>query len=349
MGLRAVILGLGLALASLPVEAVTLVDSVGVNAPGNQADSTGLGAVAYGYQIGKFEVLNSQYVAFLNAVAKTDPYGLYASQMSSAAEGGINRSGLSGSYVYSLKLGYANYPVIYASFYDAARFVNWLQNGQPTGGLNASTTEDGAYTFSGATTMGPRNPGARFALPGKDEWYKAAFYEPSGQGGSYWQYTTRANVLPNSRGPNASDANSANFYYDDGVANGINAGYAVTGSTTFNSSINYLTPAGGYSAAAGPWGTFDQGGNAREWLELGSDGSAYIAGDAWVPTDIAEMSSAGTIYLLGPGPTFESASIGFRVVIVPEPSVVGLSAIGLSVAWLLGRTGKGHVRRSGSC
>jgi formylglycine-generating enzyme len=329
-----VVIFLVLAGASRPALGLITPDLVPVGSPGNWDDYTGLGSVSYEYQVGKFEVMNSQYVAFLNAVAKSDPYGLYAPQMSSAAFGGINRSGTSGTYTYSVKAGFANYPALYMGYYDAARFVNWLHNGQPTGGLNASTTEDGVYTFTGATTVGPRNPGARFALPTKDEWYKAAFFEPSG-GGHYWLYPTRSDVLPTSRPPNASDANSANFYYDDGIANGVNGGFALTGSPTYVSSFNYLSLAGAYSAARGPWGTFDQGGNVREWLELGSDGLGYFAGDAWVQTSEYELSAPGSINSIFP--SFESGSIGFRIVAVPEPALGRLFALAVCLAWVVRR------------
>ena len=41
-------------------------DWVNVGNPGNTADSTGYGAVAYAYKIGKYEVTNAQYGEFLN-------------------------------------------------------------------------------------------------------------------------------------------------------------------------------------------------------------------------------------------------------------------------------------------
>ena len=47
----------------------------------------------------------------------------------------------------------------YVSFYDALRFANWLHNGQPSGPQDSTTTEDGAYTFSGIWTVGERNAG----------------------------------------------------------------------------------------------------------------------------------------------------------------------------------------------
>ncbi len=62
-------------------QATVTVDMVPVGNAGNEADDTGFGAVAYDYQIGKYEVTVSQYTAFLNAVAKTDQYGLYTIDM----------------------------------------------------------------------------------------------------------------------------------------------------------------------------------------------------------------------------------------------------------------------------
>jgi hypothetical protein len=64
---------------------------VTVGNPGNVADtryaSPGYGAVAYSYNIGKFEVTAGQYTVFLNAVAKTDTYGLYNGHMGNIGDG----------------------------------------------------------------------------------------------------------------------------------------------------------------------------------------------------------------------------------------------------------------------
>ena len=51
------------------------IDTVTVSNPGNAADTTGFGGVGYIYGIGKYEVTNSQYAAFLNAVGATDKIG----------------------------------------------------------------------------------------------------------------------------------------------------------------------------------------------------------------------------------------------------------------------------------
>ena len=60
-------------------------EMVTVGDPGNANDTggSGIGAVAYTYQIGKYDVTIGQYAAFLNAVAATDTYSLYNSSMGS--------------------------------------------------------------------------------------------------------------------------------------------------------------------------------------------------------------------------------------------------------------------------
>ena len=101
---------------------------------------------AYAYQIGKYEVTAGQYTEFLNAVADSDTYGLYSTLMGDILNYGANiqRTGSSPNYSYSVAADWANRPVNYVSFWDAARFANWLHNGQPTGPQGPGTTEDGA-------------------------------------------------------------------------------------------------------------------------------------------------------------------------------------------------------------
>ena len=71
------------------------------------------------------------------------------------------------AYTYSITGSYAqaaNVPIFDVTWCDAARFCNWLQNGQPTGAEGPGTTETGAYTLNGATggaalAVVNRNPG----------------------------------------------------------------------------------------------------------------------------------------------------------------------------------------------
>ena len=96
-----------LALVSVTVaQASVTVDFVDVGHAGNPNDTEAIpaGAVAYDYAMGTYEVTAGQYTEFLNAVAATDTYGLYALGMDLEwdTQGcNIIRSGESGSYTYS--------------------------------------------------------------------------------------------------------------------------------------------------------------------------------------------------------------------------------------------------------
>ena len=204
-----------------------------VGNPGNAADSTGFGAVADTYRISNHEVTNDQYTEFLNAVAATDTNGLYNSSMDTDARGGITRSGSSGSFTYAVKSGRDNNPVVYVSFFDAMRFVNWLENGQGSG-----STRKRAFTPSARELTKPAAASASFFLPSEDEWYKAAYHDATaGTSATYFDYPTGTDTVPYSDNPNSlntpDDTNTLNYFADDSLTNGYNGGFAVTGSRKF--------------------------------------------------------------------------------------------------------------------
>lgn len=142
----------------------------------SESGGDGYGAVGYEFNIGRTEVTLNQYTTFLNAVAATDTYGLYISSMATDLNiAGISRSGSSGSYSYAV-IGSGARPVSYVSWFDAARFTNWLHN-RATG---VASTETGAYPLNGATSgIISANVNAQYWIPTEDEWYKAAYYDPT--------------------------------------------------------------------------------------------------------------------------------------------------------------------------
>lgn len=73
----------GVAIPAAPAAATVIIDWVVVGDPGNAADtpatncfSASCGSVPSAYRIGKYEVTNAQYAAFLNAKAAADPLSL---------------------------------------------------------------------------------------------------------------------------------------------------------------------------------------------------------------------------------------------------------------------------------
>jgi len=164
---------------------------VNVNDRQNAASHVGFGAVAYDYKIGKYLVTNCEYVEFLNIVARTDIYSTYYNEATTGI--GINRNGTSGSYTYTIKTNYGNKPVLGVSWFECARYCNWLHNNK------ANITETGAYTLNGANTNAVvKNNDAKYHIPHPDEWYKAAYYKSGSQTAGYWAYPTQSNTLPSS-------------------------------------------------------------------------------------------------------------------------------------------------------
>lgn len=345
------------------------IDTVPVGNPNNAADPSdgdvvasgiqNFGAVGYEYRIGKYEVTNSQYVAFLNAVAAADPYGLYNPLMESsidgvAFEGGITRSGSSGSYTYAAKPGYENKPVVYVSYWDAARFANWLGTGTtegrtaPAAPLLPGAAYDLGFVANPALAAGNRLGGATIFLPSENEWYKAAFHQPSDAGGdtdNYWRYATGSNTQPTSATPGPG-LDRANYIFNDGIANGINGGYAVTQSTTFDSTQNYLTDVGAYGTGSESfYGTADQNGNVFEWNDsLASSGIfRVVRGGSWASDSSLFLRSS---YQNSNSPTVEDAGWGFRIASlapVPEPGTYAAMVGALALVVALGRR---HSRSS---
>lgn len=272
------------------------------------------GGVDYVYRISKYEVTNAQYAEFLTSVAPIDdPYSLFDFNMLIEQEGlGTQQS----PFVYTpVDPEVANYPVQHVDYWDAARFANWLSNGQ-----SSDDTETGAYLLDGTTGITTEIPmretSASVFLPSEDEWYKAAYYDPTlndGAGG-YWDFATQSNAQPTAEPP-PGGSNSANYNdFENTDGDPDRSGHAV-------GAPYYVSDVGAYSESSSYYGTFDQNGNVWEWVE-DSPTDVYWAtlrGNSWKGGPMDMNSSLIDNYIHfetdggNPGPSIAANTVGFRV------------------------------------
>jgi formylglycine-generating enzyme required for sulfatase activity len=213
-------------------------------------------------------------------------------------------------------------PVFDVTWLDAARFCNWLENGQPSGaGITEGpgTTETGAYTLNGAINWSQlmlitRNTGATYFIPSENEWYKSAYYKGGSTNAGYWLYPTQSNTAPINT-LSSSGTNNANFNDEFG--------------TGFTDPTNYLTPVGFFAGSPGPYGTYDQGGNVWQWNEakIGDSTRGSRGGScAYDPSYMASSYESYPYY-----PIYQNGDIGFRVASTagsPEPGTVAMLLAG---------------------
>jgi len=247
-------------------------DFVTVAAPGgvaNTADTTGYGSVGYDYRIGTYEVSADQWAAVLAAAPSVG-----------------NAGNWSGSQ-----------PTAGTSWYEAARFCNWLTTGDTTLGVYNTSTWAVDRSYRNAEGMA-------YFIPTEDEWYKAAYYSAAGV---YYDYPTGSNTAPTDV---LGGTTPFTAVYD---------GPAVdpTGPANVDNS-------GGLS----PFLTMGQGGNVWEWNETLIGSSLGVRGGSFVNYVLLR---AGT--RTDNDPADEVNVLGFRVAsisVVPEPGSLGLLLLGLA-------------------
>ncbi|MDR1279699.1 MAG: formylglycine-generating enzyme family protein [Opitutaceae bacterium] len=273
--------------------------SLMVAVTGGNESNNGYGAVSYDYSIGKYEVTNAQYAKFLNTIGVTTSNNSLNLYNSDQASYGLTWSG-------SQFVG-DDRPVVSVSFYDAARFVNWLTNG----GAADSDTETGLYVFDGVNNLvstpdhtAAAAAGGGWVIANENEWYRAAYY--NGDGG-WWNHATQSN----DHSGTLTASNGQNYY---GSGNG-----------------NVALAVGSFINATSYFGTYDQGGNVWEWNDtIHSDNNRVWRGGSFGYDANYLAAASGRGYN---GPADEASSIGFRVAsltAVPEPSMWG-SAMGVTM------------------
>lgn len=299
------------------------------NAPNQYVEQPGgtvrsRGGVAYEYAITRTEITASQWNEFVQAYTPfINPASRFDSRFFSDRFRPIF---LPNNQVrYEMIPAAAEYPVEIGWRY-AARYCNWLHNGKVN---EAWAFENGAYdtsTFGDVaggyfTDQVAHNPDAKFWIPTIDEWYKAAYFDPSKNGQNqpvYWLYPTTSDTAPISGLPQDGGETSA--------------GVPRTGPE-----FDY-PPTAAYADVMSPWGLWDLSGGYSEWLESVSqyqddlpDGrlrvGSRVGQDNW---DLYDRSTG-----LMPFGSPRSGYGGVRIVAaVPEPAAFS----GVLIMWTLSRT-----------
>jgi len=297
---------------------------------GNGNFPSGVGSVSYGYRMSDYETTRAQYVDFLNAVATSTSAPGYVQALYTGTAGtvsGVTRTLVGGAYQYSSTTG--SLPVGNLSWTAAARFVNWLNNGEVST-TNTATLDtvlnSGAYTLTTSNTgMAPvarsvsTTPGStpKYWLPSADEWYKAAFYDPNNTTWNNYQTNVSGTVPPT-------------------AANGIaSSGTNVANYRTSGSIVSQALPVGSFPNTKSPYGLYDMLGNVTEMTDTGNGTGWYsVSGNynitaANIPGwSITNQGRIGSVVYL----TQQSITNGFRVAgvaAVPEPETITLAAFGI--------------------
>jgi len=242
---------------------------------------------------------------------------------------------------------YGSLPMTGISIDDCKRYINWLHHGYPFfNELNEQTlavTETGAYDFTNGK-HGELMPNARYFIPTLNQWYKAAYHQVGKNNTtSYWSYPTQGNCLPkqtpgvklmSALNDSSCIITGANFASNRGHSKYqecyLDAWYHLRDSFSneefiaqSNANIaqpnsnGYIltTPVGAFKNSPGPYGTYDMGGNVRQWTSdviSKNDGNLFIAaGGSYEETSDQLLShNAGNKSFEG---STRSNTIGLRV------------------------------------
>jgi formylglycine-generating enzyme required for sulfatase activity len=296
--------------------------------PTPYGDIAPVGGVNYEYRMAKMEVTTAQWVEFANAASEIGadfrigegPIGGY--RQVGNFPNGRPRWGLLTTIPNAGLL-----PVQGIKWLNAARLCNWLHNDKAltlealaTGAYDTSTfgrvmnPQTGGYQRTDALT---HLPGAKFWIPTRDEWTKAAFFDPNrygaGQGG-YWTYSTSSDTAP-IIGPESAGGQT-------------NAGY-----TNYSDVAAFLL--GAHPNTTSPWGLLDVSGGSQEWQETVIDPSrlSRFYGGSYAPIQFDPHQrplEADLIYLSGGGgsPESEGGNVSLRIAsAVPSPGACALGGV----------------------
>ena len=261
-----------------------------------------VGAVNYEFRMATTEVTVGQYFEFAQV------YHPYYTQNTGNDLGFSDFTGGDIRLAWgeiSIRSGVSHNKPIDMGWEYATRYVNWLHNGKvneewafESGVYDTSTfTENPDGTFN---HQAAHNPDAKFWLPSRDEWTKAAYWDPdlnNGEGGYH--------LFPNGSSEQSIPGEERNAGDPD----------------------VYPLDVGSFPDVTSPWGILDMEGGVSEWTEsdvLGNNSQRFLLGSSYLNDTMGGLF--GHVDMLGRGTqsaVYFFPSGGIRLVsAVPSPGVL---------------------------
>jgi formylglycine-generating enzyme required for sulfatase activity len=273
----------------------------------------GRGSVSYQYRIAKTEVSTGQWVEFLNTFSNyATPHRQWDSMFGPTFWGAFEYStSPAGGTIFKVSSApnAVSYPVGGISWYMAALYCNWLNNGKSsdpnsliTGAYDTRTWGTGS---NGLLTDAPTHLAtAKYWIPTLDEQMKAFYYDPhKTTNNGWWKYNTTSDTraIP---GPPGVGQTSAGYHPED----------------TFS---EWQIPLGSYPDTQSPWGLLDTSGGAAEWNEEAWAPTRFL-GRLYMGSPAGDFADRDNLYYTGSGsPDIADSEMGFRIASsVPSPSAI---------------------------
>jgi formylglycine-generating enzyme required for sulfatase activity len=277
-----------------------------------------LGAIDYTYRMARTEVTVAQWLEFVDAYA---PY--YEHPFGGSVALRTFRSDQINSFFFDpepfpplrISPGVDPNEAVTVGWEYAARYANWLHNDKnpeqwafESGAYDTSTFgfDDEGYL----THQLEPSPGAKYWIPSRDEWIKAAHWDPNKNGpgeGGYWQYPTSTDT-PTTHSLLPEDGGERNAGPDE----------------------LFPLPVGSFPHIQSPWGLLDAAGGQAEWTSTQANkNQAYGEGSEWGRYYLpgSDSTSPDRLGFAGLGGNVATNTTGFRLAsAVPSPGPVVLLA-----------------------
>jgi len=249
------------------------------------------------YEIGKFEVTNSEYADILNwalvkgylTTVSSSTASAYGQELLDVDSSYCQISWNGSQFVVDTRDGYSmeDHPAVEVSWYGAAVYCNWLSEANGLQPCYSTGTWTCDFSKNG------------YHLPTEAQWERAAAWD----GWRHWRYGNLSDSI---------DCSNANYYNGSDYCNPLGLNGAP-----------YSSPVGYYADSASPVGCYDMTGNTFEWCNDWYDSEYYSISPETDPEG-PESSVRGTSRVMRGGwcHNFDFTRSSFRYMFPPGGSYI---------------------------